>query len=199
MAILQILDAPKTMHDRDLIKEILNFWIKDVGPKKWFRSSKALDDEIRSRFQDHWRAAADGAYDEWASTPDGACALIILLDQFPRNMFRGTSDAFASDAKALEIAKVAVETRRDLEMPQAVRQLFYLPFMHAEDLSAQERCIDLIRERSGDSTNLHHAEQHSDLIRQFGRFPHRNEVLGRESTEAEKVYLETSSGFGQTS
>ena len=187
------------MSDHDVIKEILNFWIKDVGPKKWFRSSKTLDADIRSRFENHWQAAKEGAYDDWVATPDGACALIILLDQFPRNMFRGTPDAFASDAKALEIAKIAVETRRDLEMPQAVRQLFYLPFMHAEDLVAQEKCIDLIRERSGDSTNLSHAEQHGEVIRQFGRFPHRNDVLGRESTEAEKTYLETSSGFGQKS
>ncbi len=187
------------MSDRNVIKEILNFWINEVGPKKWFRSSTALDAEIRMRFENHWQAAKDGAYDDWVESPDGACALIILLDQFPRNMFRGTSDAFASDTKALEIAEIAVETRRDLEMPQGVRQLFYLPFMHAEDLPAQQKCIDLIRERSGDSTNLYHAEQHSDVIRQFGRFPHRNDVLGRESTQAEKAYLETSSGFGQKS
>ena len=189
--------ALRKMSDSDLVKEILNFWIKEVGPKKWFRSSPALDDEIRARFERHWQMAKEGAYDDWVSTPDGACALIILLDQLPRNMFRGTPDAFASDAKALEIAKLAVENRRDIEMPQAVRQLFYLPFMHAEDLSAQEKCIDLIRERSGDENNLYHAEQHSDVIRQFGRFPHRNDVLGRDSTEAEKAYLKTSSGFGQ--
>ena len=185
------------MSDCDLIREILNFWIKEVGPKKWFRSSKALDEEIRDRFQNHWAAALEGAYDGWVTTPDGACALIVLLDQFPRNMFRGTPEAFASDAKALEIATIAVENRRDLEMPQAIRQLFYMPFMHAEDAASQEKCIELIRDRSGDSTNLQHAEEHSQIIQQFGRFPHRNEVLGRENTEAEKAYLETSSGFGQ--
>ena len=186
------------MTDRLPIKEILNFWINDVGPKRWFKSSPALDQEIRERFEPHWRRALNGTYDDWTSSPDGACALIILLDQFPRNMFRGSADAFASDGKALETAQKAVEARLDLEMPQAIRQLFYLPFMHTEQLEPQERCIELMRERSGDATNLYHAEQHRDVIRQFGRFPHRNDVLGRVSTDAEQVYLESSSGFGQS-
>ncbi len=185
--------------DRQLIKEILNFWITDVGPERWFKSSKKLDDDMRARFESHWRQARDGAYDDWAATPDGACALIILLDQFPRNMFRGLPEAFSSDAKALEIAREAVDHHRDLEMPQAIRQLFYMPFMHAEDLAAQETCIALIEERSGDDVNLYHAKQHCELIRQFGRFPHRNNVLGRESTPDEQEYLKTSSGFGQKS
>ncbi len=187
------------MADYDLIKEILDFWITEVGPKRWFRSSKALDQEIKDRFSDLWDRGRAGALDGWAETPHGACALIILLDQFPRNMFRGTERAFASDNKALEVAEHAVAQHFDVEMPQAVRQLFYLPFMHAERLDCQEKCIDLIRERSDNPENLSHAEQHRDVIRQFGRFPHRNQVLGRENTEAEKAYLETSSGFGQAS
>ncbi len=185
------------MADSQLIKEILNFWIKEVGRDRWFRSSKELDLEIRERFEEMWHQAVAGDLDGWAEKPDGALALIILLDQLPRNMFRGTAEAFASDGKALEIATLAIERRLDLEIPQAVRQLFYMPFMHAEELKAQEQCIEYLRDRVGDETNLKHANEHRDIIQKYGRFPHRNAVLGRKNTEEEEAYLEESSGFGQ--
>lgn len=186
------------MADRQMIRDVLRFWIDEVGPKRWFKSSKALDQSIRDRFGEMWSQACMGDFDDWMESAEGSYALIILLDQFPRNMFRGSADAFASDEKALKVASKAIEKKFDIEMPEGVRQFFYMPFMHSEELDAQDKCISLMQERLVGESNLHHAKQHRDVIRQFGRFPHRNKVLGRKTSQEEEAYLAENTGFGQS-
>jgi uncharacterized protein (DUF924 family) len=174
-------------------EEVLAFW-RAAGPKKWFTRDDALDAEIRAKFLATYAAAAAGRLEHWQSTPDGTLALLILLDQFPRNLFRGEARAFATDAAARSIAESAIArgTDRLFELPE--RRFFYLPLMHSENLADQERCIALCRD-AGDAEGEKHAEIHADVIRRFGRFPHRNRALGRATTEQERAFLDAG-GFG---
>jgi uncharacterized protein (DUF924 family) len=167
--------------------EILDFWWK-AGPEKWFASNADFDEEIRARFEPAVTAAGLGALDDWSGTPHGALALLLLLDQFPRNLYRGDAKAFSGDARAVEVAERALDAGFDRAFPKMARTFFYLPFEHAEDMDAQERSVDLFR-RLGDDTTYLYALVHLDVIRRFGRFPHRNAALGRETTEAESAYL----------
>jgi len=169
---------------------ILRFWLDEVGPQGWYRSDPELDARIRDRFETLWRQAGDGALDRWMHCPQGALALMILLDQFPRNMFRGTAAAYRTDAMALRIAKQAIARGHDRATPEPERQFFYLPLMHSEGLPDQERCVRLIKmgmPHTG-TENLDHARRHREVIRKFGRFPSRNRPLGRQDTEAERNY-----------
>lgn len=125
----------------------------------------------------------------WQSSPESSLALIIVLDQFPRNMYRGTKAAFAWDTKALAAAQAVIDKGWDLKTPQDRRAFIYMPFMHAEDLQAQNQCVSLVDSRLDDPSTLHHAKEHRKLIKRFGRFPHRNAVLGRKSTDAEMRFL----------
>lgn len=168
--------------------DVLDFWFR-AGPEKWFARDDAFDDEIRRRFASLVAAAAGGACDRWAEKPHSALALILLLDQFPRNLCRGSADAFAADAKARAIADAAIGRCFDRAYPTSVKKFFYLPFEHSEDIADQQRCIDLMM-ACGDQDGLFWAFQHMELIRRFGRFPHRNEVLGRDTTEAERAFLQ---------
>jgi len=171
---------------------VLDFWL-GAGPSRWFAGDETFDAKCR----DHlalWERAATGACDHWAATAAGSLALIILLDQIPRNTFRGSPRQFETDAKALATAELAVAAGHDLTQPAATRLFYYLPFEHAEDMAAQDRGLDLMRPL-GDQQNYYWALVHADAIRRFGRFPHRNKVLGRETTAAEKAYLDTG-GFG---
>jgi uncharacterized protein (DUF924 family) len=168
-------------------QSIIDFWV-EAGPKKWFTKNPAFDEEIRSRFLDSYEAAAAGHLAEWENSKEGALALTILLDQFPRNMFRGDRRAFATDPMALAIVGRAIARRFDLEVPAALRGFFYLPYEHAEKLAEQERGLELYRS-AGDADGLKWAELHADIIRRFGRFPHRNSVLGRETTPEEQAFL----------
>jgi uncharacterized protein (DUF924 family) len=169
---------------------VLDFWLKDTPQAKWFTADPALDAEIRSRFEALWRAGCAGELDHWESEPNGALALIILFDQFPRNMFRGRAEAFASDARAREIAKRAVAQKRDLEVPAAIRFFFYIPLEHSEHLPDQETCVQLVKERMGaDHFSYPYALSHKAVIERFGRFPARNKALGRPSTEQEQQFL----------
>ncbi len=172
------------------IARVLRFWLDEVGPVRWYRPDASLDVEIRGRFRDLWGRAATGACDHWVGTPEGALALLVLLDQFPRNMFRGTADAFATDRRARRAAPLAIARGHDRATAEPERQFFYLPFMHSESLPHQERCVRLIAmgmpETGGD--NLAHALRHREVIRRFGRFPSRNRPLGRRDTEAERAY-----------
>ncbi|MEO1494011.1 MAG: DUF924 family protein [Pseudomonadota bacterium] len=172
------------------ITEILTFWLDEVGPEGWYKQDDALDAEISRRFAGIWREGMRGHLSPWLSSADGALALVILLDQFPRNMFRGTGDAFASDPAARACAQTAIRLGRDRQIAEPGRQFFYLPFMHSEMLTDQERCVRLILMRmpeDGDK-NLPHAIKHREVIRRFGRFPSRNAALGRSDTEAERSY-----------
>jgi len=172
--------------------QILAFW-RAAGPDKWFEPDDVFDDEIRAQFMPTYEAAARGALDHWEESTDGALALLVLLDQFPRNLFRGEARAYATDAQARAIADRALNRAIDREFPIEERQFFYLPLMHSEDLADQERCVALYR-NSDDAQGLSHAEIHADIIRQFGRFPHRNRALGRATTAEEQAFLD-SGGF----
>jgi uncharacterized protein (DUF924 family) len=176
---------------------VLDFWLKETPPEKWFGSDPALDAEIRSRFETLWRAGCAGELDDWESEPNGALALIILFDQFPRNMFRGSAESFASDTRAREIAKRAIAQKRDLEVPASIRSFFYMPLMHSEHLADQDTCVHLIKERLGEKDMSYpFALMHRKAIECFGRFPARNAALGRPSTEQEQDFLnQNSRGF----
>ena len=179
--------------------DILKFWLDDVGPTGWYTQSDALDKEIAVRFRPMWEAANDGAYSMWLTYPTGALVYIILLDQFPRNMFRDDARAFATDKAALAMAKIAVSKNWDLKIDEPARQFFYLPMMHSENLRDQERCIRLMKDRmpgAGDG-NLIHAKAHREIIRKFGRFPYRNAALQRKFTAPEQDYV-SRGGYGET-
>jgi uncharacterized protein (DUF924 family) len=168
--------------------EILAFW-RQAGPEKWFAKDEAFDAEIERRFRGEVEAAARGELSAWEETPEGVYALLLLLDQFPRNLYRGSPRAFASDPLARAVAARAIARGFDEAFANPERRFLYLPLMHSEDLSDQERCIAL-SEASGDEDSTKWALLHRDIIRDFGRFPHRNEVLGRETTEEERRFLE---------
>jgi uncharacterized protein (DUF924 family) len=181
----------------DSARAILKFWFEEISRERWFRSSPEFDEEIRNRFEALWHDARDGKCAHWLSSKNGALALILLLDQFPRNMFRGTAQAFATDGLAREAAREALAKGYDLQAAADERNFLYLPFMHSEDLADQDLCVRLCRERLGaDHTASAYALRHRAAIERFGRFPARNEALGRATTEAEADYLKDHpSGF----
>jgi uncharacterized protein (DUF924 family) len=173
-------------------QDVISFW-RDAGYDRWFKPDAGFDREVRERFLATHEAAAASGLSDWERSPDGALALLVLLDQFPRNMFRGTPRAFATDTIALEIARRAIGHGFDKDVDPQMRTFFYLPFMHSEDVADQERCLALYRDLGNDD-GIKYAEVHLDAIRRFGRFPHRNEILGRASTPEEVAYLD-SGGF----
>lgn len=180
-------------------EDVLAFWLDEIGPKGWYDASDALDEDIRDRFMKAWEDANDGTFSLWLTYPSGALAYIILMDQFPRNMFRGSGRAFASDRAALAAAKSAIERGWDMAIDEPARQFFYMPLMHSENLCDQDRCVRLMCERMPESRehNLLHARAHRDVIRQFGRFPYRNEALKRSTTALESAYI-AKGGYGST-
>ncbi|MBI2715496.1 MAG: DUF924 family protein [Rhizobiales bacterium] len=168
--------------------EVVAFW-RDAGPQRWFTKDAAFDDDIRRRFLGLHETAAAGKLSHWEQTAEGALALLILLDQFPRNMFRGQARAFASDPLARAIAAGALVRGFDAQAPDGMRGFFYLPFEHSENLADQERCV-AFHKAIGDVDGLKWAEIHTDIIRRFGRFPHRNAALGRATTPDEQAFLD---------
>jgi len=169
------------------------FWFA-ADPKCWFTKDEAFDAAIRERFLALHEEAAAGKLDACEEAPEDSLALLILLDQFPRNMFRGSARSFATDRQALAVAKASIARGFDQAMPMPQRQFFYLPLMHSEELADQERCVTLYR-ALGDADLLKWAELHADIIRRFGRFPHRNALLGRATTPEEQAFLDEG-GFG---
>jgi uncharacterized protein (DUF924 family) len=172
--------------------DVIGFWTA-AGPRKWFAKSGPFDDAIRLRFEPVHHAAARGEYARWADTADGALALLILLDQFPRNLFRGDAHAFATDPLARSIAGRAIAAGLDRQVAPELRPFFYLPFEHSESLEDQERSVALCEAHdaeTGDIETLKWAVQHRDVIRRFGRFPHRNACLGRVTTPEEQAFLD---------
>ena len=167
--------------------DVIAFW-RAAGPKRWFEKDAGFDDDIRRRFLKLYEAAAAGKLTDWEANAEGALALLILLDQFPRNMFRRQPRTFASDPLALAIASRAILYGFDGLFPD-LRSFFYLPFMHSEDLADQKRAVAFYR-ACNDADNLKWADLHADIIRRFGRFPHRNAVLGRVSTPEEQAFLD---------
>ena len=174
-------------------RDVLDFWFKECEPAQWWKKDVAFDERIRTRFLDSVTAARAGEYDRWMNTGEGSLALVILLDQFPRNLFRGKADAFASDAKAREVARHAIARGFDLETPKTARVFFYLPFEHSENMDDQNLSVKYVGERVGedpDPQSQHtYTLLHRDVIARFGRFPGRNAALGRESTPEELEFL----------
>jgi len=162
--------------------------------KYWFNSSPALDREIRDRYEKIWEAAKKGELDEWQNSPKACLALIILLDQFPLNMYRGEAKSFSTESLAIEMARDAVKKGFDKEINQSRLSFLYMPFMHSEKIDDQNLSVKLFTE-TGLESNLKFAEHHRDIIKRFGRFPHRNKALGRMSTPEEIAYLNSEKGF----
>jgi uncharacterized protein (DUF924 family) len=173
-------------------EDVLTFW-RNAGEKRWWGKDDAFDAEIREKFLDLWNAAASGRCAHWEESADGALALVIVLDQFPRNMFRDDPRTYASDALARDVARRAVDNGADARLAENLRGFLYMPFMHSEHLADQERCMALF-EQTGDVEQAKYAGHHADIIRRFGRFPHRNRLLGRASTDEEQAFLD-SGGF----
>jgi uncharacterized protein (DUF924 family) len=167
--------------------EIVSFW-REAGPDRWFKKDTAFDEEIRRRFLPTYETAAAGKLRDWEQSAEGALALLILLDQFPRNMFRGDKRAFVADSVARAVAAGALIKGFDGQVGD-MRSFFYLPFEHSEDMADQERCIALYT-AAGDDDGLKWAKLHADIIRRFGRFPHRNAALGRATTLEEQAFLD---------
>jgi uncharacterized protein (DUF924 family) len=173
--------------------DIVSFW-REAGSDRWFDKDPAFDRTIRETFLADHEAAARGERVAWEDSAEGALALVILFDQFPRNMFRGSPHAFATDALARAVARRAIAAGFDRATDATMRQFFYLPFMHSESLADQDRCVALYA-ALGDPELSEYASGHRDIIAKFGRFPHRNRVLGRDTTQAEQEFLD-GGGFG---
>lgn len=170
--------------------DILDFWFDPQHKTKLFKSDDAFDALIRTRFEPTAIDLAAGAL-KWDGNPESDLATIIALDQFPRNMYRGTKAAFAWDHLGLRAAQQMVDKGWDLKIDQDKRSFVYMPFMHAEDIDMQAKCVQLVDSRLDNAGTLHHAREHEKVIKRFGRFPHRNDILGRQSTEDEIQFLKS--------
>lgn len=175
-------------------KEIVDFWFSSKIKNQWFSSTPELDKKIRKKYEALWIKAASGELDNWAVDPDGCLALIIILDQFPLNMFRGQAKSFTTENKAVEIAWHAIKENFDQHMEKEKLAFLYMPFMHSEDLTTQNMSVSLYKEKNL-VDNIRFAEHHRDIVKKFGRFPHRNKILGRENTKEEFEYLASKEAF----
>lgn len=170
--------------------EVLDYWLGAVGPEGWYAGGADLDAEITALFAPIWQAAHEGALEHWAQGAVGTLAYLIVCDQFPRNMHRGSPLAFATDARALTAARRALDMGWDLDAPQPERQFFYMPFEHSEDMVDQDIAVQMMEERMPDHPDMAlHARAHRAVISRFGRFPFRNAALGRENTAKEAAFL----------
>ncbi len=167
---------------------MLDFWFSEIDKECWFRADPEFDAQVRERFGDLHRSAAAGELFSWRNTPVGLLAEVIVLDQFSRNIHRGTAAAFASDPLALAVAQQAVSLSADLELEPAQRNFLYMPWMHSESLLIHDIALELF-ERNADESTLDYERRHRAIIERFGRYPHRNAILGRESTPAELAFL----------
>jgi uncharacterized protein (DUF924 family) len=171
------------------IEEIVRFWFAELAPEDWFKADEARDALIRTRFGDVYAQLKDGVPESWRAEARGWLAAILVLDQFPRNLFRGDARAFATDEAALDLAKRAIAEGIDLKLPPEQRAFVYMPFQHSEQKADQARSIELFS-ALGNPLNLDFAIRHKAIIDRFGRFPHRNEIFGRTSTDEEVVFLQ---------
>lgn len=176
-------------------QEVLDFWFKEVTPKQWFEKDDAFDKLIASRFMGLVAQAKAGELAPWRSEAKGALAEVILLDQFSRNVYRDQPESFAADPMALALAQCAIEKGQDLELSEIERSFLYMPFMHSESLVIHEQAVGLF-ESLGLANSLEFEKRHKAIIERFGRYPHRNEILGRVSTDEEMEFLkQPNSGF----
>jgi uncharacterized protein (DUF924 family)/putative heme iron utilization protein len=175
-------------------EEILEFWFSEQVRPMWFKATKEFDSKLRTLFMSTWQFAAANRLATWESFPQGALALVIVLDQFPLNMFRGRPESYSTEADARRVAESAIAQGFDQKLNNTQKAFLYMPFMHSEDLADQQRSVKFF-EAAGIENNLKWARHHHDIIRRFGRFPHRNAILGRESTIAESEYLNSAETF----
>jgi len=176
------------------INQILDFWYAEENTKKWFKSTPEFDAEIKQRFESLWQSAAENKLTSWEKSADGCLALCIVLDQFPLNMFRGEGKSFQTEKQSIEVAKAAIEKGFDDEIANKWVSFLYMPLMHSEDLQDQDLCVAGFAKRELED-NLRFAKHHRSIIEEFGRFPHRNETLGRDSTPEEITYLNSNRAF----
>lgn len=175
-------------------EDILEFWYKPENAAQWFSSTSELDIEIRIRYLHVWKQALDGKLTDWRESASGCLALAIILDQFPLHIFRGSPKSFSSESAAIEVAKSAIDRGLDKHIPEEQVAFLYMPLMHSEDKNDQDLSVQLF-ESAGLKQNIKFARHHRDLVHRFGRFPHRNKILGRESTAEELAYLNSEEAF----
>jgi uncharacterized protein (DUF924 family) len=175
---------------KDTKSAIIHFWFEETAPQQWFQVNSDFDDIIKQRYSDSYELAASGACSDWKIDANGCLALCLVLDQFPRNMFRGQGKAFATDKEALLVSKHAIHRGFDQIMSPLKRRFIYLPFMHSENSNDQKRSVELFASMQvDDPMGYEHALRHAREIERFGRFPYRNKALGRENTPEEDAYL----------
>ena len=177
-----------------MAQEILDFWFSDEVRKLWFNSTEQFDSLLCERYLATWEQASQGELDHWLHSAEGCLALVIILDQFPLNMFRNNRKCFATEAQSRDVARVAIERGFDQQLTVEQRAFLYMPFMHSESLADQELALSLF-DQPGLEGNLRFARHHCGIVEKYGRFPHRNKILGRESTAAEIEYLNSKEAF----
>ncbi|MEE9303734.1 MAG: DUF924 family protein [Thiotrichaceae bacterium] len=175
-------------------KNIVDFWFSDESRSKWFSSTAKFDQILLERYEQLWIEAKTGKLEDWTSTPTGCLALIIILDQLPLNMFRGLAKSFQTEARAIEVCKIALNSDFHHQLPLQQRAFLYMPLMHSENLDDQDLAVSLFA-ADDLSSNLRFAKHHRELIRKFDRFPHRNVILGRKNTKSESDYLNSKEAF----
>lgn len=177
-----------------MYQALVDFWFSETANPYWFKSTEAFDQQLRDDYAELWQQAKDGELDDWKAQAMGCLALVILLDQLPLNMFRGTAKSFSTEAQSREVAALAIERGFDTDMALKQKAFLYMPFMHGEDMQDQDRSVVLFNQ-PGLEDNYRFAQHHHGIVERFGRFPHRNEILGRESNDAEIEYLNSKQGF----
>ena len=178
----------KFQKDDELVAEIIDFWFSDEARPRWFNSTPEFDELLRQRYEKVWGLARAGVYDHWAQEPLPALALVIILDQFPLNMFRQDARQYSTEAHARSIAGQLISGGGDQQLSNEQKAFLYLPYMHSEHLKDQDFAVELY-EKAGLTDNLRYAHHHREVVQRFGRFPHRNQALGRESSAEEIEYL----------
>lgn len=174
--------------------EIITLWFSEPGKKYWYNSTPEMDEELRGKYSDLFHAAMKGELNQWQDTPEGSLALIIVLDQFPLNMYRGNAESFSGESQSREVAAAAIEQGFDNVLTEEQKSFLYLPYMHSESLADQDRSVELFTQ-AGLTEGLKWAEHHRDIVRRFGRFPHRNDMLVREGTSEEEDYMSSEQAF----
>jgi len=175
-------------------QSIIDFWFADACKSCWFNSTPEMDQSIKNNYEMLWLSASQGALNEWREEPLSALALVIILDQFPLNMFRGTAQSFSTEAASRMVASYAIDRGFDQSLSNEQKMFLYMPFMHSEDIADQNYAVELFKS-AGLDDNAKWAEHHRDIVKQFGRFPHRNEILGRESSAEEIQWLASDEAF----
>jgi uncharacterized protein (DUF924 family) len=175
-------------------EDIIGFWFKEIDKSNWFNSTPEFDAYLRERFQGVVRDALNDRLDSWKETPDGSLALVVVLDQFPLNMYRGEAQSFAGESKSREVARNAIDQNFDQSLTDDKKAFLYMPFMHSENIKDQNLSVTLF-EKAGLEKNLRFAEHHREIIKRYGRFPHRNKIIGRESSADEIAYLNSGKAF----